>query len=138
MIEEILKETIIRFLKILPIIIIAVIVSQFLIIHIKKNKIKKYFKETEKNIAEVSAVGILTPGPMVAFLPILKTFKEKGLPISLIIAFITGQALIGPGRMFLEISYFGIWFFVYRVLIAFLIAIGVGTSFRIIERYIKF
>ena len=138
MITNILYLTLINFLKILPILIIAIVASQVINSYIKKEKIKKTFKESETNIAKASVTGIATPGPLLVFLPILKTLKKKGLPISIIVAFITGQTLIGPARLFLEVGYFGIMFFVYRVIIAFLIAVGIATSFRFLEKYIKF
>jgi len=138
MITNILYLTLINFLKILPILIIAIVVSQIINSYIRKEKIKQISKENEKNIVKASAIGITTPGPLLVFLPLLKTLKKKGLPISIIVAFITGQTLIGPARLFLEVGYFGIMFFIYRVIIAFLIAIGIGTCFKFLEKYVKF
>lgn len=138
MILDILKLTVENFLKILPIIVAAIIASQIISIYLPKEKVKSSFKENEKNIIKASAIGVATPGPLLAFLPLLKSLKEKGLPISIIIAFITGQTLIGPTRLFLEVGYFGILFFVYRLIIALLIAIGIATCFRILEKYVKF
>ena len=135
MMTEILYLTTINCLKILPILIIAIIVSQIINSYISKEKVR--FRENEKNIAKASAIGIATPGPLLAFLPLLKTLKDKGLPLSIIVAFMTAQALIGPARLFLEVSYFGVMFFVYRVIIAFLIAVGIATCFRFLEKYMK-
>jgi len=138
MILDILKLTIENFLKILPIIVAAIIAAQVIKVYLPEDKVKSSFKENEKNIVKASAIGIATPGPLLAFLPLLKSLKEKSLPLSIIVAFITGQTLIGPMRLFLEVGYFGILFFVYRVIIAFLIAIGIATCFRILEKYVKF
>ena len=67
-----------------------------------------------------------------------KTLKNKKVPVSLIAAFITGQTLIGPGRIFLELDYFSWQFFVLRVILALFIAIGIGSCFRLLEKYIKY
>jgi len=138
MIIEILSESFIRFIMILPILIIAIIVSEILKTHLHKNKIKKVFKESEKNIIEASAIGIATPGPLIAYLPFLKTLKNNGVQVSILAAFITAQSFVGPARIFLEISYFGFMFLFYKLIISFLIAIAIGTSFRLLEKHIKF
>lgn len=138
MITNILYLILINFLKILPILIVAIVASQIITSYVSKEKIKNTFRENEKNIVKASIAGIATPGPLLVFLPILKTLKKKGLPISIIVAFITGQSLIGPARLFLEVGYFGIMFFVYRVIISFFIAIGIATCFRLLERYTNF
>jgi len=138
MITEIFYLTSISFLKILPILVVAIVLSQIISAYLPEEKTEKIFKANKKNIAKASIVGIATPGPLLAFLPILKTFKKKGVSVSIIVAFITGQTLIGPMRFFLEVNYFGITFFIYRVLIAFLIAVSIALCFRFLEKYIKF
>ncbi len=79
MIIEILSLSFIKFVMILPIIIIAVIASQIIKIHLHENKLKKSLKENEKNIIKASAIGITTLEPLATFLPTLKTLKEKVL-----------------------------------------------------------
>ena len=136
--SDILIRTFIEFIKVLPILVIAIVVSQIVRIHLNKDTLKKHVDASGKSIAKASAFGVMTPGPLLAFLPLLKTLKKKGLPIGVLTAFITGQTLIGPGRLFLEVDYFGITFFAARVVISLLIAIGVGLSFRLLEKFTKF
>lgn len=138
MIIKVFSIALTNFLKILPILVIAIIASQTANSFIPKGKIKNVAKENVKNIAKASAIGIATPGPLLAFLPFLRTLRNKGLPISVVVAFMTGQALIGPMRLFLEVGYFGIMFFVYRVIIAFLTAIGIALCFKFLGKYIRF
>jgi uncharacterized membrane protein YraQ (UPF0718 family) len=138
MILDILSLSIIRFIKILPVIIIAIIASQVIKLYLHKDKIKKVFKENKKNIIKASAIGMITPGPLVGFLPLLNTLKEKGIQISIIATFITGQTLIGPGRIFFEINYFGITFFIYKLIISFFIAIAIGVCFMLLEKKVSF
>jgi len=114
------------------------VLSQIISVYLPEEKTESIFKANKKNIAKASIVGIATPGPLLAFLPILKTFKKKGVSVSIIVAFITGQTLIGPMRFFLEVNYFGITFFIYRVIIAFLIAVSIAICFRFLEKRIEF
>lgn len=138
MITQIITTTLIDFVKILPILLITIVVSQIIKTHIHKDKIQKTIKENEKGFAEAGIMGIMTPGPLLVYLPILKSLKDKGVPFSVLVAFITGQTLIGPGRIFLEIDYFGFKFFIYRTILALLIALGVATGFKILEKnYLK-
>ncbi len=138
MIQEIIITTLLDFLKILPFLLVAIIFSQIIKTYLHEEKIKEITKETKTNFAKTALVGIATPGPLLVYLPILKSLRDKGMPFSIIAAFITGQTLIGPGRIFLEVSYFGMEFFMYRVMFAFLIALAVATGFKILERnYLK-
>ena len=138
MIQEIIITTLLDFLKILPFLLVAIIFSQIIKTYLHEEKIKEITKETKTNFAKTALVGIATPGPLLVYLPILKSLRDKGMPFSIIAAFITGQTLIGPGRIFLEVSYFGMVFFMYRVMFAFLIALAVATGFKILERnYLK-
>jgi len=131
---EILSTTLLDFVKILPVLILAIIFSQIIKMYFSETKIKKLTEETEKNFAKTAAVGLFTPGPLLIYLPILKSIKDKGVPLSILVAFITSQTLIGPGRILLEISYFGPKFFSYRVIFSFLIALGVATGFKFLEK----
>jgi uncharacterized membrane protein YraQ (UPF0718 family) len=131
---KIITTTLIDFLTIVPILLIAIFVSQIIKTYLHEDKIKKITGETEKNFAKAAGIGLITPGPLLIYLPILKSLKNKGMPLSLLAAFITGQTLIGPGRIFLEVGYFGTKFFIYRVFFAFLIALAVATGFKILEK----
>jgi uncharacterized membrane protein YraQ (UPF0718 family) len=138
MILEILKISIIEFLKVLPILVIAIVISQIVKVYLENKKIHENFKANKKNIVKASLIGISTPGPLLAYLPILKTLKEQKIPVSILVGFITGQTLIGPMRIFLEINYFGVEFFIYRLIISFFIAIIIALGFMALEKYIKF
>ncbi|PLX26753.1 hypothetical protein C0581_03970 [Candidatus Parcubacteria bacterium] len=133
---EIIHTSIVELIKISPILIIAILISQIISYYIPKNKIKKVSKQNEKNFAKAAGIGLITPGPLLAYLPILKTLKTKGAPLSMIAAFITAQTLIGPARVILELKYFGPLFFIYRVILAFFIALAVATGFKLMEKYV--
>jgi len=137
MIWEILTKTIIHFLQILPILVAGIIISQIISAYTTEKKLHKYLKNDERALAKASAIGIATPGPLLAYLPFLKVLKKKKVSLGIIAAFITGQTLIGPVRIFLEVGYFGIEFFIYRLIIAFLIAVWVGVIFETFAKKLK-
>lgn len=138
MMIEILQSSWTKFVDVLPILVIAVLISQIVSVYLHKDKIKKHFHNCEKDIVKAALCGIATPGPLIAFMPLLKVLKKKGLPIALIVAFMTAQVLIGPMRFFLEVKYFGIVFFVSRLVLSILLAIAVATVFRFIVKLVKF
>jgi uncharacterized membrane protein YraQ (UPF0718 family) len=61
-----------------------------------------------------SLLGLVTPGPLASYLPILKVLKRNGLSLSAVVAFITSQTLAGPIRAFIEIEFFGVLFFFFE------------------------
>ena len=138
MITDILYLTIERFLKYLPILVIAIIIAQFLRLYIMEDTIGIFLKrKARRNILVGSLLGLVTPGPLSSFLPLLRVLKSGGLPLSVVAAFITSQTLVGPLRAFLEIDLFGTGFFVYRVVISFLIAMGVGLCFHLLKKHLN-
>lgn len=138
MITDILYITIERFLKYLPILVIAIIIAQFFRLYIMEDTIGIFLKrKARRNILVGSLLGLVTPGPLSAFLPLLRVLKSGGLPLSVVAAFITSQTLVGPLRAFLEIDLFGVGFFVYRVVISFLIAMSVGLCFHLLKKHLN-
>ena len=91
-------------------------------------------RRLRENLVLVSIMGLLAPGPLAAYLPLLRALRNTGLHLSLVATFITAQTLAGPMRLFLEVTYFGAWFYAYRVVISFIIAISVGAAFDFLER----
>lgn len=135
LITDVLYLTIERFLQYLPILVIAIIIAQFFKLYITEDMIGMFLKaKVKRNILVGSLLGLVTPGPLAAFLPLLRVLKSGGLPLSVVVAFITSQTLVGPIRAFLEIDLFGSGFFVYRVLASFLIAMSVGLCFHLLRK----
>lgn len=122
-------------LKLSPILIIAIVVAQIIDSYLSEETVKKIIKE--KSIIKAAAVGLVTPGPLTAYLPFLKVLKRRGLPLSIIVTFITAQTLVGPMRSFIEVEYFGAMFFIYRVILSFLMAVGVGACYKLLEKHIS-
>jgi len=131
MIAEILYIATVRFLYSLPILAIAIFIAQMLNSIISKEKIEEFLRKTGRNILGTSLVGLITPGPLAPYLPLLRVLRNSGLPLPAVVAFITSQTLVGPLRAFLEIDFFGIAFFACRVFISFIIAVAVGVCYHL-------
>lgn len=126
----------IRFLKSVPILTLACVASIFLSSYASGERIGKLLREKKRNILVASSIGLVTPGPLAPYMPLLKVLNRKGMPLSVVAAFITSQTLVGPLRAFLEIEMFGLTFFLFRVFTSFLIAISVGVCFQLLEKHI--
>ena len=135
MIAEILYLTMVRFSYSLPVLTIAILIAQTLNSIISREKIGEFLRKTRSNILGASLVGLVTPGPLAPYLPLLRVLRNTGLPLSAVVAFITSQTLVGPLRAFLEIDFFGVAFFTCRVAISFLIALSVGACYQVFGKY---
>ncbi|MDH5688595.1 MAG: permease [Candidatus Bathyarchaeota archaeon] len=136
MIADILYITTTRFLYSLPILTIAILAAETLNSGISKEKIGEYLRKTRRNIFGTSLIGLVTPGPLAPYLPLLRVLRDDGLPLPAVVAFITSQTLVGPLRAFLEIDFFGPAFFAYRVAISFFIAVSVGTCYQLFGNHV--
>ena len=135
MIETLLRKTLQNLWSFLPVLLLALFVAN--VIQSRRSaRMFDYFLHgrVRETLPAVSLAGLLTPGPLACYLPVLKALRKLGFRLSLIAAFITAQTLVGPGRMFMEVRYFGVGFFVYRVLASFAIALAVGFVYALLER----
>jgi uncharacterized membrane protein YraQ (UPF0718 family) len=137
MITEILYLTAIRFLKSVPILALACLAVAVLSPYTSEDRVGRLLiREKKRNILVASSIGLVSPGPLAPYMPLLRLLNESGLPLSVVAAFITSQTLVGPLRAFLEIEMFGLAFFVFRVITSFFIAISVGVCFQLLEKQI--
>ena len=137
MIPDLLAQGVGAFLQTLPILVFAVVVGQVILAYLPAEKTERLLTGSGKNIVLASAIGLFSPGPNAAYLPLLHALRTQGASLSIIIAFITSQTMVGPVRFFLEAEYFGVMFWVYRVIIAFFIAIATGLSFKILGQRLE-
>ncbi|UCG44827.1 MAG: permease [Candidatus Bathyarchaeota archaeon] len=137
MIIEILYLTLERFLGFLPILMVAIVVGKVFRLYISEDKIGILLKGERRSIMGASLLGLVTPGPLASYLPLLKVLQISGLPLSVVATFITSQTLVGPLRAFLEVNMFGLTFFIFRVAASFIIAISIGTCFHFLDKFVK-
>ena len=132
MITNILCEGVVAFLETVPILIFAVIIGQIIIAYLPAEKTEKLLTGSGKNIVVASAIGLFSPGPNAAYLPILYALRSRGASLCIIVTFITSQTMVGPVRFFIEADYFGIMFWLYRLIIVFFLAIAMGLSYKLL------
>jgi len=123
-------------LEYLPILAAAIVVGKVLSLYISEDKIGMLLKGERRNIMVASTLGLVTPGPLAPYLPLLKVLQSGGLALSVVAAFITSQTLVGPLRAFLEVDMFGLAFFIFRVVASFVIAISIGVCFQLLNKHI--
>lgn len=136
MVTDILYLTLVRFLGFLPILVAAIVVGKVFSLYITEDRIGMLLKGERRNIMGASVLGLVTPGPLAPYLPLLKVLQSGGLSLSVVAAFITSQTLVGPLRAFLEVDMFGLAFFIFRVAASFAIAISVGVCFQLLNKHI--
>jgi uncharacterized membrane protein YraQ (UPF0718 family) len=121
----------------LPILVAAIVVGKVFRLYISEDKIGMLLKGERRSIMGASLLGLVTPGPLATYLPLLKVLQSSGLSLSVVAAFITSQTLVGPLRAFLEVDMFGLTFFIFRVAASFVIAISVGVCFQFLSKHMK-
>jgi len=136
MIGEVLYTAAVRFMYSLPILIIAIFAAQMINSFISKEKIGKLLRKMRRSTFGAALIGLITPGPLAPYLPLLRVLKYNGLPLPVVVAFITSQTMVGPLRAFIEIDFFGVAFFICRVVVSFFIALGVGLSYKLFGKRI--
>jgi len=136
MIMEMLYIAVMRFLYSVPILVVAIFSAHLISTFISRERVESFLRKTERNILGASLIGLVTPGPLAPYLPLLRVLKKRGLSLSVVAAFITSQTLVGPMRAFLEVDFFGVPFFALRVVISFLTALGVGAFYHAFGNHI--
>jgi len=60
----------------LPILVAAIVVSKVFSLYISEDKIGMLLKGERRNIMGASLLGLVTPGPLAAYLPLLKVLQS--------------------------------------------------------------
>jgi len=95
--------------------------------HLKNNKLIYLFYAT--------LLGVLTPGPVYAIYPIVLELRRKGVGNAILVAFLTGQTIIGPARAPFEIGFFGLKFYLFRILLALMMGPLAGVLFITFSKF---
>jgi uncharacterized membrane protein YraQ (UPF0718 family) len=112
----------------LPIFIVASFLAGWVDAWIDRDLVTRFL--TGRNLLVgliiVTCVGIITPGPIYSIFPIVYVLKKKGVDSHYLIAFMTGQTLMGPLRIPLELHYLGLNFFIFRLISSVVLGIFAG------------
>ena len=122
-------------LKILALSVVAVIISVAVNFLVPPDFAEKHLAGGKaKHLVYATILGILTPGPVYAIYPIVFALKKKGVENSILVSYITGQTIMGPARVPLEIGVMGLRFFLYRLLLSLLMGPLAGLLYMIMSR----
>ena len=117
------------YFNILPYLIISILIQVTLIYYIQKGKINLIIKNKSLAIVVGSLLGMLSPLPTYAAIPIGVALIPLGLPIAAVMAFIIASPLINPSIFFLTATQLGIEMAMARVIATFIISLAGGFFF---------
>lgn len=105
---------------------ISIIIHVWLVRATKKRVIILTFKKSGPAIIAAASLGIISPLPTYAAVPIGLSFIPFGVPFAAVIAFVIASPLINPGVFFLTYTQLGVEIAFWRVITAFILAITGG------------
>ncbi len=116
-------------MDILPTLLLSVLLAGLAEVWLTREWVEKRlaFDSSIKGFIVATLAGIATPGTLFQVLPFIAVLWRRGLSASLTVAFMTGQTLMGPMRVPLEIKYMGLPYLLFRFALALLL--GVVTGF---------
>ncbi|MHA1132064.1 MAG: permease [Candidatus Helarchaeota archaeon] len=117
-----------QLITIIPIFLVATFLAGLFDIWIDKELVIRLFNKTGLlgGLLFISALGVITPGPIFAMFPIVLVLARKGIKPHFIVAFIAGQTMMGPMRIPLELYYLGAIFLITRAILALVMGIVSG------------
>ncbi len=112
----------------IPIFIVASLLAGWVDAWVDKDIVTRLFHERNLIVSlfVISILGILTPGPIYSIFPIVWVLRKKGIHSHYLIAYLTGQTLMGPMRIPLELYYLGVPFFLFRVFSSIILGVFAG------------
>jgi uncharacterized membrane protein YraQ (UPF0718 family) len=134
---ELLSDNLDMIIKILYLTCFAVVISTIIHYLLPVDFVKERLKENKViYLFYASVFGILTPGPVYAIYPILLVLKKKGIQNPILVAYITGQTIVGPARIPFEVGLFGLDFFLYRILLSLIMGPLAGILYILFSKVI--
>ena len=123
-------------IKILYLTVVAIAISTAIHFLIPEDFAEKHLKESKViHMFYATLLGVLTPGPVYAIYPIVLVLKTKGIRNEILVAYLTGQTIIGPARAPFEIGFFGLKFYLYRILLALVMGPIAGFLFKFLSSF---
>ncbi len=103
----------------MPYFVISIVIQVALIRYTQKNGLSFKSKNKIFSIAIAALLGMISPLPTYAAVPIGLSFIPLGIPISAVIAFIIASPLVNPSLFFLTLTRLGVEIALARVIVAF-------------------
>ena len=117
------------YFNILPWLIISILLQVILIYYIQKGKVNLVIKNKILAIVVGALLGLISPLPTYAAIPIGIALVPLGLPLAAVMAFIIGSPLINPSIFLLTATQLGMDIALARVVAAFVISLAGGFLF---------
>ena len=117
------------YFDILPWLIVSILLQVILIYYIQRGKISMVIKNKMLAIVVGALLGLISPLPTYAAIPIGIALVPLGLPLAAVMAFIIGSPLINPSIFLLTATQLGMEIAVARVVAAFVISLAGGFLF---------
>ncbi len=114
------------FIQIIPYLFISIIIHVSLIQLVEKKGININIKNKLLAIFVASFLGMISPMPTYAAIPIGLSLLSFGVPVGTIVAFIIASPLINPSVFFLTITQLGSEIAFARVITTFIISVSAG------------
>jgi uncharacterized membrane protein YraQ (UPF0718 family) len=114
------------FIQIIPYLFISIIIHVSLIQFVEKKGININIKNKLLAIFVASFLGMISPMPTYAAIPIGLSLLSFGVPVGTIVAFIIASPLINPSVFFLTITQLGSEIAFARVITTFIISVSAG------------
>ena len=122
-------------LQVLLYTVLAVLISTAVHLFVPDDFAQKHLtKNRFRYLLYATLFGVMTPGPVYAMYPIVFSLKKKGIQNHILVSYITGQTMIGPARISLEIGLLGFNFFIWRVFLSLFIGTLAGFLYFLISR----
>jgi len=122
-------------IDIAPYFIISILIQCLLTRIIHKKNIT--LKTTNLSMFAAGLLGLLSPLPTYAAVPIGLSFVSLGVPVSTVIVFVIASPLLNPSVFFLTITQLGFKIAIARLVAAYGLALLGGFLFRIFFRFFK-
>ena len=125
--------------EVILIFIFAAYLAALIDVFVNKEIILRMFSNERHFITNyfiATIAGIITPGPVYSIFPIVVVLRKKGVREDIIVSYLTGQTLMGPMRVPLELLFLGFNFFVYRAIVTVIIGLLAGLFTRPIVNWI--
>jgi len=123
---RIIKSFFELFIKIAPYLLVSILIHVFLIRITKKRGLTLTIKRNGSAIIAAALLGIVSPLPTYAAVPIGLSFVPLGVPFAAVIAFVIASPLINPSVFFLTSTQLGLDIALWRLATALILAIAAG------------
>jgi uncharacterized membrane protein YraQ (UPF0718 family) len=138
---RIIENFVTLFINILPYLVISILLNAVVVKVFNRKKISFSARNEYVAIIIASAIGLLSPLPTYAAIPIGLSLLSAGIPFSAILAFIISSPLMNPSIFFLTATQMGMEMAVVRTVTAFLLGTTSGLLsklvFRSLSKHIK-